>query len=73
MTVEQRDAYEAESLYSVLESEIIPMFFNRNSQGMPVEWIQKIKSSIINLAGYFSTERMVKEYAERAYMKAIEK
>lgn len=72
MTVEHRDAYEAESLYSVLESEIIPMFFNRNSQGMPVEWIKKIKSSIVNLAGFFSTERMVKEYAERAYMKAIE-
>ncbi len=71
MPVEQRDSYEAESLYSVLETEIIPMFFNRNSKGMPVEWIKKIKSSVVNLAEYFSTDRMVKEYAERAYVKAI--
>ena len=70
---EQRDAFEAESLYSVLESEIVPMFFNRNSNGMPVEWIKKVKTSMINLAGHFSSDRMVKEYVEKAYIKAIEK
>lgn len=68
---EQRDAFEAESLYRVLESEIVPMFFNRNSNGMPAEWIKKVKTSMNNLAGHFSSDRMVKEYVEKAYIKAI--
>jgi starch phosphorylase len=72
MPVEQRDAYEAESLYSVLENEIIPLYYTRNKQNIPKEWIRKIRASVRNLAGYFSTNRMVKEYTEKAYIKAIE-
>ncbi len=71
MPVEQRDAYEAESLYSVLEKEIIPLYYKRDKQGIPKEWVAKIRNSIKNLAGYFSTQRMVKEYTERAYIKAL--
>jgi starch phosphorylase len=63
------DNYESESLYDTLEKEIIPMFYKRNENGIPVEWVKKIKGSIKNLAGYFNTERMVKEYYEMFYSK----
>ncbi len=67
--VEERDSLEAKSLYDTLENEIIPMFYLRNQKGIPEQWIGKIKSSIKNLAGYFSTNRMVKQYCEKFYMK----
>lgn len=73
MPVEQKDALEAESLYSVLESQIVPLYYKRDSKGMPAEWIKMIRASIKNLAGFFSTDRMVKEYNERAYLQAIGK
>lgn len=68
-SLEERDLIEAHSLYETLESEIIPLFYLRDEKGIPVQWIKKIKSSIKNLAGYFSTNRMVKEYCEKFYMK----
>ncbi|MEO8210491.1 MAG: alpha-glucan family phosphorylase [bacterium] len=69
ISVEERDTLEAISLYDTLEKEIIPTFYLRNEKGIPVQWIGKIKSSIKNLAGYFSTNRMVKDYCEKFYMK----
>ncbi len=68
---DQRDAFEAESLYNILQTQIVPLYYKRNSKGIPKEWIKMIRSSVKNLAGYFSSERMVKEYTERAYIKAI--
>jgi len=63
------DNFESISLYDTLEKEIIPLFYKRNENGIPVEWVKKIKGSIKNLAGYFNTERMVKEYYEMFYSK----
>jgi starch phosphorylase len=69
ISIEERDLFEANSLYNTLEKEIIPLYYHRNGKGIPAEWIMKIRSSIKNLAGYFSTNRMVKEYCEKFYMK----
>lgn len=69
VSLENRDTLEAKSLYDTLEKEIIPEFYFRNQKGIPVQWIKRIKSSIKNLAGYFSTNRMVKDYCEKFYMK----
>ncbi len=66
---EERDSIEANNLYDTLEKEIIPLYYLRNEKKVPQEWVRKIKSSIKNLAGYFSTNRMVKEYCEKFYMK----
>jgi glycogen phosphorylase len=63
------DNFESVSLYNTLEKDIIPLFYKRNENGIPVEWVKKIKGSIKNLAGYFNTERMVKEYYEMFYSK----
>ena len=69
ISLQIRDAFEAKSLYDTLENEIIPLYYLRDSNGMPVQWVKKIKDSIKNLTGFFNTGRMVKEYCDRFYMK----
>jgi starch phosphorylase len=66
------DLFEAKSLYDTLENEILPLFYKRDENNIPVEWIQMIKNSIKKFAGYFNTERMVKEYNEKFYSKTID-
>jgi glycogen phosphorylase len=67
-----QDAADAESLYSTLENKIIPLFYNnRSPEGIPVEWLTKVKESIRNLAPEFNTRRMLKEYLEKLYLPAM--
>jgi starch phosphorylase len=63
------DIAEAKSIYETLENQIIPLFYKRDENNIPVDWVKLIKSSIKNLAPYFNTDRMVKEYTEMFYMK----
>jgi glycogen phosphorylase len=67
---EENDAVEAEALYTLLEREVIPAFFARDSSGRPREWTAMMTASIRRAGGMFSTGRMVREYAERAYIPA---
>jgi glycogen phosphorylase len=53
-------------LYSKLETEIIPMFYNRDGQGIPREWLERMKKSI-QMSGRFSAKRMLDEYLEKLY------
>lgn len=68
-SVEERDLFESDSMYDVLENSIVPAFYERDHNGYPQEWLRKMRGSIRNLAGYFNTWRMVKEYNEKFYMK----
>jgi starch phosphorylase len=69
---EQQDAADAESLYNVLENEIVPLYYTvRSSDSLPGEWIARVKESIRTLAPQFSTRRMVREYVERMYVPAM--
>lgn len=65
---EEIDNYDANALCDLLEFEIIPLFYQRNSEGIPVGWINKMKESIKTLSPYFNTDRMVREYTEKFYM-----
>jgi starch phosphorylase len=67
---EENDAVEAEALYTVLEREVIPAFYSRDRSGRPREWTTMMTAAIRNAGGRFSTGRMVREYAERAYLPA---
>ncbi len=67
---EENDAVEAEALYTLLEREVIPAFYARDSSGRPREWTGMMTASIRRLGGEFNTGRMVREYAERAYLPA---
>ncbi len=69
VSLDQKDWFEANSMYTTLEKEILPLFYLRDAHNLPVEWIKKMRASIKNLAGYFSTERMVQEYTDKFYTK----
>jgi len=61
------DAQDAERLYRVLESEVIPGFYERDALGVPRAWIRRMRASISTLAPRFSSNRMLREYLERYY------
>jgi starch phosphorylase len=59
---EEQDAQDANSLYATFEQQIIPLYYQRDEQGIPRAWVQKMKEAIRSVAPQFSTRRMVKEY-----------
>lgn len=64
--VDQIDAADAESLYRVLEQEVVPLYYNRED-GLPRQWIATMKHAIQTLAPQFNSNRMVDEYARKIY------
>ncbi len=62
-----RDEAEAAQLLDLLETQIIPLFFERNGGGIPLEWLARVQRSIELLAPRFSAHRMVDDYVERIY------
>ncbi len=64
LSEEQQDAADAESLYSTFEQKIIPLFYQRDEQGIPHGWCRVMKEAIRTVAPQFSTRRMVKEYVQ---------
>jgi glycogen phosphorylase len=65
-----QDQVEASALYDILEQDVVPAFYDRRADGLPRRWIGHMKSSIGSLCWYFNTNRMVREYCERFYLKA---
>ncbi len=65
---EHRDEADVEALYRALENEVVPLYFDRDSDGVPRRWIHVVKEAIRTAAPAFSARRMVKEYAERMYV-----
>ncbi len=70
---EEQDAADSESLFELLENEIVPLFYKRDERELPREWIRKMKESIATLAPVFSTRRMVKDYTNQMYVPAMRK
>ena len=63
----QQDKLDAATIYSMLENEIIPLYFAKNSLGYSPEWIQYIKRSIGHIAPQYTMQRMIEDYIERFY------
>jgi len=66
----QWDAAEANALYTLLEEEIIPLFYERDAHGLPTRWIERIRESMARLTPQYSADRSVREYAEKYYLPA---
>ena len=64
------DAAEAVMLYERLEQEVIPEFYNRNTNGIPEVWVKRMRESMARLTPQFSAGRTVREYVERYYIPA---
>ncbi|MFW6324539.1 MAG: alpha-glucan family phosphorylase, partial [Desulfovibrionales bacterium] len=67
-----QDKVESQSIYNLLEREIIPLFYDRGHGNMPLKWIRKMKNSLSTLGPVFNAHRMVEEYVEKAYITARE-
>ncbi len=61
------DANDAESLYNVLETEVISAYYNQDENGVKSEWIRRMKNALATLTPQFSSDRMVKDYIEQIY------
>ena len=68
-SVEEQDRADSANLYQVLTQEVIPLFYQRDAQGIPRQWIQRIRRAMVTLVPQFTTARMVREYTEKYYLK----
>ena len=66
--IEEQDRLDSANLYQTLTKQVIPMFFDRDEQGIPRQWIQRIRRAMVTLVPRFTTDRMVKEYAHKYYL-----
>lgn len=64
---EARDAMDAASLYALLEDEVVPLFHDRDADGIPRRWVGMSRTAVTGAGTFFTTARMVAEYAERYY------
>jgi len=70
---EEQDAADAESLYNTLEKQIIPLYYDRNEEKIPVEWLKLVREDLRTLIPQFSLRRMLKEYTTDFYLPAMRK
>jgi starch phosphorylase len=67
---EYRDRVDSESIYDLLENEVIPLFFDRGPDGHPHGWIEMMKNSMATICSKFSSHRMIEEYMSDYYVPA---
>ena len=67
-----QDRADAEELYRLLEDKVIPLYYDRDMNGVPHGWVQVIKETIRSNAPLFSAQRMAKEYTEQMYVPAAQ-
>ncbi len=70
--IESQNYIESQALYNILEQDIIPLFYNRGRDGLPREWIARMKNSMQMLAPFFNTQRMVQQYTAQMYVPCYE-
>jgi starch phosphorylase len=64
------DEVESRTIYDLLEEQIAPLFYGRDSDGIPREWVRRMKHSIASNTACFNSNRMLTEYLERCYLPA---
>jgi len=67
-TIEEQDNVESQALYEILEQEVVPTYYDRGRDGLPREWIARMKAAIRTICPIFNTHRMVQEYTDRFYL-----
>jgi starch phosphorylase len=68
-----QDEVESRALYDVLEKEVVPLFYDRQADGVPRGWVHRMKRSMMTVCPIFNTNRMVQEYTDRFYMRAADR
>jgi starch phosphorylase len=67
-----QDWADAQALYSLIEEQLVPTFYDRDRQGIPHRWLQIVKQAIRSVLPRFSARRMVKEYVRGMYLPAMQ-
>ena len=62
-----QDHLDAATIYTMLENEIVPLFFDRNKDGIPEKWVRFIKNSIAKITPRYTTKRMIDDYIKQFY------
>ncbi|HAH05125.1 MAG TPA: alpha-glucan phosphorylase [Elusimicrobia bacterium] len=70
---DKRDEAEAEAVYSLLEEKIVPLYFDRAPNDVPIGWVRVMKEAVASAAPVFCANRMVKEYTDRLYFPGLER
>lgn len=68
-----QDELDAETIYNILEEEIVPSFYTRNNNDIPEKWVSYIKNTIAQVAPNFTTARMIRDYKDRYYNPQFER
>jgi starch phosphorylase len=66
----RRDALEAEQIYDTIEEEVLPLYYSRNGDGYPAEWVRRSKRAMMTVIPRFNMRRVVRDYAEGSYYPA---
>lgn len=69
---EDQDEIHARSTYSILENEIVPMYYGGDGENAPEEWMRRVKQSLVHVSPHFNCQRMVSDYMEQLYEPAHE-
>jgi len=70
---EEQDFVESEMLYELLEQEVVPTYYDRGADGLPRQWVARMKCAIRTINPIFNTHRMVQEYTDRFYKAATDR
>ena len=68
-SVDEQDRLDSENLFAALTQQVIPCFYDRDADGIPREWIKKIRRAMVTLVPKYNTWRMVQEYTTNYYTK----
>ena len=71
VSYQEQDIADSQSIYRTLENKIIPMFYDRNENGISEKWLDTMKNSIITTGGKYSTARMLVDYTNNLYIPLI--
>jgi glycogen phosphorylase len=63
----EQDRADAERLYSLLEDEVLPLYYDRDDNGVPRRWAERMRASLAQVVPFFNTHRMLSEYTEQIY------
>ncbi|MHB9154814.1 MAG: alpha-glucan family phosphorylase [Endomicrobiales bacterium] len=64
---EYQDEVESKAIFDILEKDVVPLFYQRGTDGLPREWIRKMKISMQTICPAFNTNRMIEEYTKKFY------
>lgn len=68
-----QDNADSESIYDILENQIVPLYYDKDGRGIPVKWMKMMKESIKSLSCMYSTHRMVQDYSTKFYIPSMER